>query len=419
MTSDNIHTAPILLSPAGSWDSLAAALNAGADAVYFGVGNLNMRSQAAVNFQHDDLPAVARHCHAAGRKAWLTVNIIVYDEELSAMETLLDEAKDAGIDAIIAADPAVIAAAHQRGLPVHLSVQANASNWQTLKFWAPYIDVAVAARELDLEQLQELSAAIVREGIRGASGELLRLEVFVHGALCIGLSGRCGMSLCEYNTSSNRGKCYQPCRRAYLVRDAETGQEFRLENQYIMSPRDLCTIGHLGKLLEAGASVLKIEGRGRSADYVFQVTRCYREAIDMHLRGEIVTAEKLDGWLQALSGVFNRGFWEGGYYLGQKTECWAACEDSQATRRKDFLGLVTNYYAKNGIVLVKLQSGSFHLGESLLAIGPTTGAVEFAPSELQIDGQASESAAAPQEMTVPCGTKLRRGDKIYVLRARQ
>ena len=409
---------PMLLAPAGDWSALSAALDNGADAVYFGVGSLNMRSNAAANFQEAELPQVVARCHAQGAKAWLTANIIVYDGELAAMERLMDSAAEAGVDAVIAADPAVMQMARRRRLPIHLSVQANAANHRTLAFYAPYIDVAVAARELTLAQLRELSEAIRREDIRGASGELLRLEVFAHGALCIGISGRCGMSLCQHNTSSNRGSCYQPCRRSYVVRDEETGQELKLENKYIMSPRDLCTIGRVGELLEAGASVLKLEGRGRSADYVATVTRCYREAVDAWIAGENVTPERLSGWRQALSGVFNRGFWEGGYYMGEESGSWACGSDSQATLRKECIGVVEDYYVRSGIAQVRMNAGRVRLGERLLCIGPTTGAEEMVPAELRADENSADEAVAGQVLTFPCKAKLRRGDKVYVLRQR-
>jgi len=409
---------PMLLAPAGDWSALAAALANGADAIYFGVGSLNMRSNAAANFQEEELAQVVARCHEHGAKAWLTANIIVYDGELCAMERLMDAAASAGVDAVIAADPAVIQMAGARRLPVHLSVQANAANWRTLAFYAPYIDVAVVARELTLSQLRDLSEAIRREDIRGVSGELLRLEVFAHGALCIGISGRCGMSLCQHSTSSNRGSCYQPCRRAYIVRDEETGQELKLENKYIMSPSDLCTIGRLGELLDAGADVLKLEGRGRSADYVAVVTRCYREALDAWIACETVPPERVEGWRQALAGVFNRGFWEGGYYMGEASGGWACTSDSQATLRKEFVGVVEDYYARSGIAQVRMSAGCLRHGDRLLCIGPTTGAEEMELTELRADEAPAEEAVAGQVLTFPCKAKLRRGDKVYALRAR-
>ena len=409
---------PLLLAPAGEWASLSAAIDAGADAVYFGVGTLNMRSHATVNFTAADLPQVVARCHAAGVKAWLTANIIVHDTELLAMQQLMDLAASTGVDAVIAADPAVLTMARQRSLPVHLSVQANVCNIEALRFYIPYIDVAVAARELTLPQLRELADAIRREDLRGPSGELLRLEAFAHGALCIGISGRCGMSLCEYNTSSNRGRCYQPCRRAYVVRDAETGAELKLDNQYIMSPSDLCTIGRLGDLVDAGVGVLKLEGRGRSADYVATVTRCYREALDMHLRGEKPTAARLAAWKRALAGVFNRGFWEGGYYFGEPTGGWACAQDSQATRRKEFVGVVEDYYARSAVAQIRLQAGRLAVGETVLVTGPTTGAVEMAVTELRADEAPAQTAAAGQVATFPCAARIRRNDKVYVVRPR-
>ena len=407
-----------LLAPAGGHEALAAALANGADAVYFGVGDLNMRSHATVNFRQEELPELAAKCHAAGTQAWLTVNIIVYDSELQRVVELLRAAKAAGIDAIIAADPAVIRLAHELGLPVHLSVQANVSNWQAVAFYAPYVDVVVAARELTCEQLAGLVQGIAEHDLRGPSGELVRVEAFVHGALCIGLSGRCGMSLCEYNTSSNRGSCYQPCRRAYLVKDAETGQEFQLQNQYIMSPKDLCTIAQLPKLLEAGVSVLKIEGRGRSADYVATTTRVYREALECWRRGGTASAEQVSVWREQLLGVFNRRFWEGGYYLGEQADIWAGTRDNQSTIRKEFLGVVTHYYPRPQVAEVLLQSGNLRVGQRVLITGPTTGAIEFEIPSMQVLEHPADFAGPGADVCFPLATKVRQNDKLFALKSR-
>ncbi len=407
-----------LLAPAGGHEALAAALANGAGAVYFGVGDLNMRSHATVNFRQEELGEVSARCHAAGVQAWLTVNIIVYDNELCRVKELLRAAKTAGVDAVIAADPAVIRLAHELGLPVHLSVQANVSNWQTVAFYAPYVDVVVAARELTCEQLSSLAQNIQAHELRGPSGELIRVEAFVHGALCIGLSGRCGMSLCEYNTSSNRGNCYQPCRRAYLVRDAETGQEFQIQNQYIMSPKDLCTIAQLPKLLDAGVSVLKIEGRGRSADYVATTTRVYREALELWQTGERASSEQIAAWRERLLGVFNRRFWEGGYYLGEQADVWAGTRDNQAVIRKEFLGVVTHYYPRVQVAEVLLQSGNLRVGQRVLVTGPTTGAIEFEIPSMQVLEKPAEFAGPGADVCFPLSTKVRPNDKIFALKHR-
>ena len=407
-----------LLAPAGGHEALSAALANGADAVYFGVGDLNMRSHATVNFRQEELPELAAKCHSAGAEAWLTVNIIVYDTELQRVEELLQTAKAAGIDAVIAADPAVIRLAHEFGLPVHLSVQANVSNWEAVAFYAPYVDVVVAARELTCEQLSGLVRNIEDHDICGPSGELVRVEAFVHGALCIGLSGRCGMSLCEYNTSSNRGNCYQPCRRAYLVKDAETGQEFQIQNQYIMSPKDLCTIAQLPKLLDAGVSVLKIEGRGRSADYVATTTRVYREALVAWQNGETPSPEQVADWRQQLLGVFNRRFWEGGYYLGEQADVWAGTRDNQSVIRKEFLGVVTHYYPRPQVAEVLLQSGNLRVGQRVLITGPTTGAIEFEVPSMQVLEKPADFAGPGADVCFPLATKVRPNDKIFALKER-
>lgn len=402
-----------MLAPAGNPEALSAAIANGADAVYFGVGDLNMRSHATSNFQPEQLPQIVQQCHDAGVKAWLAVNIILHDQELAAVEALLEQAAAAGVDAIIAADPAVMTMSRQRNLPVHVSVQANVSNWQAIAFYAPFADVVVAARELTLEQLQELSQAIHQHQLRGPSGELIRLEAFAHGALCIGISGRCGMSLCQYNTSSNRGKCYQPCRREYTITDVETGHQLQISNRYIMSPKDLCTIAQLPRLLNAGVSVLKLEGRGRSADYVATVTRCYRQALDCWLEDKTPTQEMLQEWLQQLRGVFNRGFWEGGYYLGEKTEIWAESCNSQATRRKELVGTIANYYQKSGVAMVQMRSGELHTGDLVLITGPTTGAVEFTLPEMLVDEKDATTAPAGTAPTFKCPHRVRFNDKVY------
>ncbi len=402
-----------LLAPAGGHEALSAAIKNGADAVYFGIGDMNMRSHATTNFQQEELPEIVQRCHEAGVQAWMTLNVIVYDHELERVQQLLEAAKAAGVDAVIATDPAVITAARQLGLSVHLSVQSNVSNWQTVAFYSQFVDVVVAARELTLEQLQELSQAIKSHDLRGPSGELIRLEAFIHGALCIGLSGRCGMSLCEYNTSSNRGACYQPCRREYIVSDAETGYEFKIANRFIMSPKDLCTIGQLSALLNAGVSVLKIEGRGRSADYVAVTTRVYREALDWWQAGNESSPEKIDGWRQQLLSVFNRRFWEGGYYLGEDTGVWAGTRDNQSTTIKEFLGVVTHYYPRPKIAEVLLQSGNLRVGDRILVTGNTTGAVEARVESMQVNDAPADFAGITATVTFPLDEKVRINDKLF------
>ena len=402
-----------LLSPAGSFESLQAALDNGADAVYFGVGRLNMRSRATVNFTEDDLPEIVERCHKCKVEAWLALNIIVYDSELPEITRLCKAAKNAGVDAVIALDISVIAAARKAGLPVHISVQANISNVEAVRYYAQFADVLVLARELTLEQISHICRCIKDENILGTGGRLLKVEIFAHGALCVALSGKCYMSLATYGTSANRGACFQPCRRKYTVRDTETDAEFVVDNQYVMSPKDLCTIGFLDKILDTGISVLKLEGRGRSADYVARVTSVYREAVQRWQKGLPFTNEIVDAWEQRLAEVFNRGFWKGGYYLGRKLGEWAASRDSQATVRKDFAGTVTNYFAKPKVAEAVLNASGICIGDKLWAIGNKTGAVELTIASLRANDIDAESAQKGDIITFPCEIKLRAGDKIY------
>ena len=402
-----------LLSPAGSFESLQAALDNGADAVYFGVGQLNMRSRATVNFTEDDLPEIVQRCHERNAKAWLALNIIVYDSELAEIRRLCSAARAAGVDAVIALDISVIRAARAAGLPVHISVQANISNMEAVRFYAQYADVIVLARELTLEQIGDICRAIRDEGITGPSGRLLEVEIFGHGALCVAISGKCYMSLANYGTSGNRGACFQPCRRKYTVRDTETDAEFVVDNQYVMSPKDLCTVGFLDKILDNGISVLKLEGRGRSADYVARVTAVYREAIDRWKQGLPFTDGLVSAWEQRLDEVFNRGFWKGGYYLGKKLGEWAASRDSQASVHKEFTGTVTNYFAKPKIAEALLNAGGIAVGDKLWIIGNKTGAIETRVESLRANDRETTAADKGDVVTFPCDIKIRPGDKIY------
>ena len=406
---------PILLAPAGSFESLEAALQNGAGAVYFGAGRLNMRARAAVNFTPDDLPEIVRRCHAKQAKAWLTLNTILYDGEVDEVRELCRQARTAGIDAVIAMDPAVIGAAAETGLPVHLSVQANISNMESVRFYSRCADAVVLARELTLEQIARICRGIREQEIRGPSGELVKVEVFIHGALCVAISGRCYMSLAEFNSSANRGGCFQSCRRKYLVRDADNGMEFTIDNQYVMSPKDLCTIECLDAILDSGVSILKIEGRGRSADYVARTVSIYRKAVDLWLSGKRPSPEQRAEWKRALAEVFNRGFWEGGYYLGRKPGEWAGCGDNRATMKKCFLGTVVNYYPKAKAAEVRLSAESLHNGTHLLVTGNTTGAVEVEADGLRVDDVPVPCAEKGSFATFPCETKLRPGDKVYRL----
>ncbi len=406
-----------IMAPAGSFESLAAALRAGADSVYFGVGAFNMRARSTVNFTPEDLPGVARRCHAMGAKAYLTCNVIIYDEELPAMEQLLQQAKDAGIDAVIAADMAVITCARRIGLEVHVSVQANVCNVSAVRFFAQYADVMVLARELRLSQICHITRAIREQGITGPSGKLVRVEIFAHGALCIGISGRCGMSLAAYNHSANRGQCFQLCRRKYRVTDTETGFEMDLDNEYIMSPKDICTIRVLDQLLDAGVSVLKLEGRGRSAAYVSTVTFVYREAAAACASGEF-TAEKATAWEERLLRVFNRQFWDGGYYLGDEWNIWSGCSNNTALEQRRHLGRVIRWYAQAGVAEIRLEAGPVSPGDTIEITGPTTGLVRVEVPEVRCDDeqgvtQVVQVAPKGAHALIAVPQKLRHGDKVY------
>ena len=404
-----------LLSPAGSFESLSAALENGAHAVYLGVGKLNMRSRGAVNFTVDDLPEVTQKCHARGVEVWMTLNTVVFDDEIEQVKCLCDAAKNAGVDAVIAADTAVLEIAKAAGLSIHLSVQANIANLEAVRFYARYADVMVLARELSLEQISRICKGIREEHITGPSGELVKIEVFVHGALCVAVSGKCYMSLAAFNTSANRGDCYQVCRRAFTVRDAVNGNELEIDNHYVMSPKDLCTIEILPRLLDAGVSVLKIEGRGRSADYVAAATKVYREALELWQKNTPPDEALLEKWKQRLGGVFNRGFWQGGYYLGEKCGEWAASAENKATRKKVLCGRVVNYFAKPKIVQVQLTGAGIKNGDTFLITGPTTGAVEGVIDSLHIDGIPAEQAEKGSEITFPFDTVVRKNDSFYIL----
>ena len=406
---------PMLLAPAGSFESLEAALQNGADAVYFGAGNLNMRARATVNFKVADLPEIVHRCRERNAKAWLTLNTIIYDEELDELRTLCRQAKEAEIDAVIAMDPAVIRTAKENGLPIHLSVQANVANTESVRFYSRYADVVVLARELPLERIARICREIREQGIRGPSGELVQVEVFAHGALCVAISGKCYMSLTEFNSSANRGACFQTCRRKYTVRDTETGTEFVIDNQYVMSPKDLCTVGSLGAILDSGVSILKLEGRGRSADYVARTVSVYREAVDLWKSGQKPSPEQCAEWKRKLGEVFNRGFWEGGYYLGRESGEWSESGDNRATVKKIFLGTVANYYPKAKAAEVHLTSDSLQNGSSLLITGNTTGALELRADGLRVDDLPVPFAEKGSHATFSCETKLRPNDKVYRL----
>lgn len=405
-----------LMAPAGSQAALTAAIDAGADSVYFGVGKLNMRARSA-DFTADDLPAIATRCRDAGVKSYLALNTIIYDEEIDEMRALCDAAKAAGVSAVIATDIATIEYARSIGLEVHISVQANVTNFQALEFFARYADTVVLARELTLDQISNLWKKVQQCDLRGPSGELIRLELFGHGALCVAVSGKCYMSLAQYNASANRGACFQTCRRAYRVTDEETGEELVLDNKYVMSPKDLCTIGYLDQIAGAGISVLKLEGRARTADYVSTVTRVYRAALDALAAGTY-DPENCDEWIAKLSTVFNRGFWHGGYYCGEKLGEWAASGHSQATEARDEIGVLSNFFGNLGVAEFTLRKHELKTGDLLLIEGPTTGALRFAAENLYVGGTPVDTANPGDVVTLALTEKARRQDKVFLLTPR-
>ena len=401
-----------IMSPVGSWESLQAAIQGGANAVYFGVGKLNMRSRSAANFTVDDLPRIVSITGEAGVRTYLTVNTIIYNDEIAEMHRLLEAAKAAGISAIIASDMAVISYANQIGVEVHISTQCNVSNTEAVRWYSQFADVVVTARELPLSQVAEITKFIRDNNIRGPKGELVQIEVFAHGALCMSVSGKCYLSLDNYNYSANRGACLQLCRRGYIVKDKESDLELEIDNEYIMSPKDLCTIGFLDKIVKAGVRVLKIEGRGRSADYVRTVTECYREAVEA-IEAGTYTKEKIDGWMQRLATVFNRGFWDG-YYLGRRLGEWSERYGSQATENKVYLGLIRNYFGKINVAEVQLQTNeTLKVGDEVMVIGETTGVYRDTIKELRTDRDPVPEVHQGDRFSFASKELLHRGDKVY------
>ena len=402
-----------ITAPVGSWESLTTAIQAGADSIYFGVGLLNMRARSSINFTLRDLVKISRICRKHNVKTYLTVNTVIYDAEVKEMKRLVDSAKKNNIDAIIASDQAVIQYARSVGMPVHMSTQTNITNLEAVKYWAQFSDVMVTARELSLDQVAAISQAIKRQNICGPSGNLVQLEVFVHGALCMAVSGKCYLSLDKYNASANRGSCYQLCRRPYRVIDFEGEVELVVDNEFIMSPKDLCTIGFLDKIIRAGVSILKIEGRGRSPEYVKTVVSCYREAIDA-IREGTYSREKVDRWLDMLKSVYNRGFWDG-YYLGQTLGEWTEKHGSVASQSKEYVGKVTNYYTRLNVAEIKMESGSLATGDRIYIQGPTTGVIEMTIAEIRVDKMAVMRTKKGDVCSIPVPEFLRRADKIYKL----
>jgi len=401
-----------IMAPAGSWEALRAAIAGGADSVYFGIEKMNMRARSSHNFSTADLPEIAGLCRKHGLKSYLTLNIVLYDEETADMKEIMAAASDAGITAVIATDQAAILAAREAGLEVHLSTQLNISNAGTLKFYSQWADVAVLSRELNLQQVSKIHESIVADDIRGPGGELMKLEVFVHGALCMAISGKCYLSLHEFNASANRGDCYQTCRRGYTVKDRETGYELDIDNQYIMSPKDLCTISFLDQIIDAGPRVFKIEGRARPPEYVETVSRCYSEAAAAVADGTF-GQEKVAVWMSRLETVFNRGFWNG-YYLGQRLGEWTTTYGSAATMKKILLGKVTNYFVKQGVAEIKLETADLNIGDELIITGPTTGLVRQSVTELrESSGNAVVTVSKGELCSIKTAEPVRRSDKVF------
>lgn len=400
-----------IMAPVGSRESLAAAFQAGADSVYFGIEALNMRAHSAHHFTVGDLHDIAAQCAAHGVKSYLTVNTIIYDEDLDLMRHICRAAREAGISAVIASDVAVMAYCREIGQEVHLSTQLNISNVEALRFYARFADVAVLARELNLHQVAHIHQAIEHEGICGPGGEPVRIEMFCHGALCMAVSGKCYLSLDNLGHSANRGECMQVCRRSYTVRDRETGTELDVDNKYIMSPKDLKTIGFIDKMMEAGVRVFKIEGRARSAEYVYTVVRCYKEAVQAVLDGTFDDA-KVQAWTERLATVFNRGFWDG-YYQGQHLGEWSKVYGSQATEKKQYVGKGLKYFSKLGVGEFLVEACTFEPGDKLLIIGPTTGAVYVTPTDIHGDHGPVAKAEKGMRVAIAVPQKVRPSDKLY------
>lgn len=399
------------MAPVGSRESLAAAIQAGADSIYFGIENLNMRARSANTFTIEDLREIARTCDEHGMKSYLTVNTIIYDKDIELMRTIVDAAKEAGISAVIAADVAVMSYANKIGQEVHLSTQLNISNAEALKFYAQFADVVVLARELNLEQVAEIYRQIQEEHICGPSGELIRIEMFCHGALCMAVSGKCYLSLHEMNHSANRGACMQICRRAYTVRDKDTDVELEVDNQYIMSPKDLKTIHFMNKMMDAGVRVFKLEGRARGPEYVRLVTECYKEAIKAYCEGTF-DEEKVAVWDERLRRVFNRGFWDG-YYLGQRLGEWSSKYGSGATRKKVYVARGIKYFSGIGVAEFEMESGSLRVGDEILVTGPTTGAVMQTVDEIRVDLKPVEETVKGERFSIKMSEKIRPSDRLY------
>ena len=400
-----------VMAPVGSWESLSAAIKAGCNSVYFGIEQLNMRARSSINFSIEDLAKIASICKKSGIRSYITLNTVLYDHDLNLMREIIDSAQKNGIDAVIVSDHAAMNYAKKIGYPVHISTQANISNIETLEFYSNFSDVIVLARELSLQQVSMIASEIEKREITGPSGNIVEIEIFAHGALCMAVSGKCYLSLHSHNASANRGACIQNCRREYTVIDKDEGIELDIDNEYIMSAKDLATIDFLDKVLSAGVKVLKIEGRGRSADYVFTTVKCYREAVDSILQGTY-TKEKVKQWKEQLSTVYNRGFWDG-YYLGRKIGEWSESYGSKATTKKIFLGKGVKYFAKVKVGEFVIETHSLKKGDRVLITGPTTGVIETTIDELRVNEMVVSEAKKGEHISIKVDEQIRASDKIY------
>ena len=400
-----------VMAPVGSYEALSAAIQAGAGSVYFGIGKLNMRSKSTKNFNLDDLGVISNICHENGVKSYVTVNTVVFDEEIEEMHALLDAVKANGISAVIASDQSVIQYAREIGVEVHISTQCNITNIEAVKYYSQFADVMVTARELNINQVRHITEEIERRNITGPGGNLVRIEVFCHGALCMAVSGKCYLSLDNFGTSANRGACVQPCRRGYEVTDRDKEITLAIENEYIMSPKDLCTLPFLDKVLASGVKVLKIEGRGRSPEYTKLTVSVYREAVDA-VRNGTFDEEKVAAWLARLKSVYNRDFWDG-YYLGRKMGEWTTKYGSQATKTKLFVGTVTNFFGKISVAEIRMETHDIKLGDEIMIIGPSTGVYEDTVREIRVDLNPVEMSVKGELCSIPTNDTVRRGDKVY------
>ncbi|MBN2522318.1 MAG: U32 family peptidase [Bacteroidales bacterium] len=400
-----------LTAPAGSFESLMAAIQGGADSVYFGIGEMNMRARSAMNFKEHDLDRIMQICRHFGKRAYLTLNIVFYNQEIDKLKKTIKSAREKKVDAIIASDQAAIQYAREIGMEVHASTQLNISNTESLKFHSKYIDVAVLARELNLDQIREIKNQIEEQNITGPSGGPIRLEVFAHGAMCMSVSGICYLSLQQHNHSANRGDCLQDCRRSYILKEQDTGRELEVDNHYIMSPGDLCTIHILDKIMDAGVTVLKIEGRARSPEYVRIVSECYDQALKSYFEGTY-SREKIENWRKRLSSVYNRGFWEG-YYLGREHGEWSGAYGSKASQRKMYIAKNINYFNKIHVADFLCEAGSLKVGDQVYIIGPSTGVIKHQIDEIHVDLKKVEEVTKGERFSFPIQNRIRRSDKLY------